>query len=605
MSMRSRWARQMDLANEPSLRRKQARGARESKLANAGGALSQGLARVGVFWSAERLALPAAPFRGTGARVASAEWTRALARYGDIFAPIAGIEHCRDQFSGMPMHAYGAERSVAHIFPQSDIPGRFRDHCYDVLHTPMDLDLNQSSYVRSRLSGRIFPVTCAQMAISYSFQLQLRLVKLLSAQIYACDAIVCSTETSRRAMEKRLLDSAEGHSRAWERPAPPLPRLAQIPWGVDAQFVTPRDQATARRDLGLPPDRPILLCVGRVRIEDKMDWTPVLLAFERVSRTVKQSPILVLAGATFSEYGQQLLAQVAQLGLHDDIRTFFNLPSACLPSLYAACDVFVSPVDSPSESFGLTIVEAMACGRPVVASDWDGYKELIVHGETGFKVRTDWADCLGELNELAPALAWEQEHLHVGQSVSVDVGQMAGYLTQLLENRELREEMGRRGRARVEALYDWPVVIAQWEALWEELAAIARTIERKEQDRLDYLQPNYFQHFSHYASRIIDDATPVQLTPRGKEVLAGKAPFFLHPWAQGFLHPRYMHAVLATLKPFGWIGASLVVGDLVEGLRKAHGLSRDQALMHTMWLAKYDLLSLGEEEPSDDFSSGH
>ena len=70
----------------------------------------------------------------------------------------------------------------------------------------------------------------------------------------------------------------------------------------------------------------------------------------------------------------------------------------------------------------------MACGRPVVASDWDGYKELIVHGETGFKVRTDWADCLGELNQLAPVLYGDQEHLHVGQSVSVDMRQMVGYL---------------------------------------------------------------------------------------------------------------------------------------------------------------------------------
>src|SRR5205823_4934641 len=143
------------------------------------------------------------------------------------------------------------------------------------------------------------------------------------------------------------------------------------------------------------------------------------------------------------------------------------------------------------------------------ASDWDGYKELIVHDETGFKVRTDWVDCFGELDQAAPLLSTDQQHLHVGQSVSIDVGHMAGYLRLLLKNRELREEMGRRGRARVEALYDWPVVIAQWEALWAELAAVARSLEGKPSNRLDYLQPHYFEHFSHYASRIIDDATPV------------------------------------------------------------------------------------------------
>src|SRR5438045_1160308 len=52
----------------------------------------------------------------------------------------------------------------------------------------------------------------------------------------------------------------------------------------------------------------------------------------------------------------------------------------------------------------------MACGRPVVASDWDGYRELIGHGETGFKVRTEWADCLGGLDELAPTLGWDPQY---------------------------------------------------------------------------------------------------------------------------------------------------------------------------------------------------
>ena len=97
---------------------------------------------------------------------------------------------------------------------------------------------------------------------------------------------------------------------------------------------------------------------------------------------------LVLAGGADSEYSEQVVAHAAQLGLGSDLRTFFNLPPACLPSLYAASDVFVSPADSPSESFGLTIVEAMACGRPVVASDWDGYKDTVRHGEDGFRIPT-------------------------------------------------------------------------------------------------------------------------------------------------------------------------------------------------------------------------
>jgi glycosyltransferase involved in cell wall biosynthesis len=560
------------------------------------------LARAGVFWSAEGVTGPTESFYGSGRIVAAATWTQALARHGtipsiDIFTPLHGMEACRQQFAGAPAHVYGGENARARLIAESDLPRQFQAARYDVLHAPLGLDLTQGSYLRSRFSRQIFPVTCPQYGISYSFDLHSYFIRLLTAQIYPCDSIVCLTSSSREAMRRKLEDVAERYSRAWDRPTPPLPRLDQIPWGVDTELFAPRDQAIARRELNLPPDRPIILCLGRVRIEDKMDWTPLLLAFERVSRTVQDRPLLVLAGACLSEYGDQLVAQAGQMGLRDSVRTFFNLPPASLPSLYAACDVFVSPTDSPSESFGLTIVEAMACGCPVVASDWDGYRELIVHGETGFRVRTDWTDCLGELDAMAPFLAWEQQHLHVGQSVSVDVGQMAGCITQLLQNPGRREAMGRRGRQRVEALYDWPVVIRQWEALWTELSAIARSIDQPQPDRLEYLQPHYFQHFSHYASRIINDETPVQLTERGKTQLAGRGGFFLHPRSRGFLHPQYLQAGLTALKPAGWLGASLPVGKVLESMTRLHGLSRDRALVHLMWLAKYDLIAFGEGEP--------
>jgi D-inositol-3-phosphate glycosyltransferase len=557
------------------------------------------LTRAGIFWSAEGSPGATDAFYGSGKYVAAASWAQALARHGshcrvDIFAPLTSLERCHQHFQGLPAAAYGTETAVARLLPESQLPGQLQAQPYDLLHDATGLDLTRGSYLRARFSHRVFPLTCSQYGISYSFDLHATFIKLLTAQIYPCDAIVCSTGSSRQAMEQRLSEIAERYSRAWDRPAPLLPRLEQIPWGVDTERFAPRDSGTARREFDLPPDRPILLCMGRVRIQDKMDCTPLLLAFAEVSRRVKPRPLLVLAGGVDPGYGEQVRAHAAHLGIGDDVRTFFNLPSACLPALYAAGDVFVSPVDTPSESFGLTIIEAMACGRPVVASDWDGYKELIVHGETGFKVRTDWADCLGELDAMAPALAWDQQHLHVGQSVSVNVGQLAGYLTQLVENRELREAMGRRGRARVAALYDWPVVIQQWEALWAELAALANSLERQQEDRLDYLQPRYFEHFGHYASRIIDDDTPVRLTERGKEQLAGRGPFFLHAWNRGFLQPQHLQAALAALKPSGWLGTSLPVGKVVEALEKRHGLTRDRSVMHLMWLAKYDLIALEE-----------
>src|SRR5206468_3789402 len=53
-----------------------------------------------------------------------------------------------------------------------------------------------------------------------------------------------------------------------------------------------------------------------------------------------------------------------------------------------AADVFTSLSDNIQETFGLVILEALASGLPVVASDWDGYRDLVVHDQTGYLVST-------------------------------------------------------------------------------------------------------------------------------------------------------------------------------------------------------------------------
>lgn len=56
--------------------------------------------------------------------------------------------------------------------------------------------------------------------------------------------------------------------------------------------------------------------------------------------------------------------------------------------LYRSSDVYFSPSDTVQESFGMSLTEAMACGLPLIVSDWNGYKDVLIHGITGFKVPT-------------------------------------------------------------------------------------------------------------------------------------------------------------------------------------------------------------------------
>ena len=95
-----------------------------------------------------------------------------------------------------------------------------------------------------------------------------------------------------------------------------------------------------------------------------------------------------------------------------------------LPELYARADICVVPSIWP-EPFGITALEAMAAGRPVVASRTGGLAQSVVHGETGLHFEN--GDILG----------------------------LAGALERLLDDPELRRRMGQAGRSRAEKVFHW------------------------------------------------------------------------------------------------------------------------------------------------------
>jgi glycosyltransferase involved in cell wall biosynthesis len=119
--------------------------------------------------------------------------------------------------------------------------------------------------------------------------------------------------------------------------------------------------------------------------------------------------------------------------------------------LYSHADVFCCP--SIYEPFGIINIEAMACETAVVASAVGGIKEVVVHGDTGLLVPLEQQD-------VAPFEPVDPDKF---------ARDLADGINKLTGNEELRNEMAKKGRKRVEDHFDWVAIAKQVEELYKSL----------------------------------------------------------------------------------------------------------------------------------------
>jgi glycosyltransferase involved in cell wall biosynthesis len=227
-----------------------------------------------------------------------------------------------------------------------------------------------------------------------------------------CDRVICISEAVRQCLVHAQVSSG---------------KLVVIPDFVDCAHFDPAAVVAERHD-----ERPTILSIGRLTREK--GHRVLLEAMARVVQAVPSARLRVCGIGEeearlkkFAEAGG-ISSQVAFVGFVPDPRTEL-----------ASADVFAMP--SLSEGLGVAVLEAMAMGVPVVATDAGGLPEAVAHGESGLVVPAGHAEALAEA------------------------------LVSLLRDPARRREMGRRGRERVLAYYDKPKVVDRIVALYQEVLA--------------------------------------------------------------------------------------------------------------------------------------
>lgn len=203
-----------------------------------------------------------------------------------------------------------------------------------------------------------------------------------------------------------------------------------IPNGIDyARFADPALRPPEPFDDG----RPTVLFVGR--LERRKGLRYLLEAFARVQAACPEARLL-LVGAFGKAEKAPYVAQAWALRLRQ-VRFIGYVPDAELPRYYRAATVFCAP-SIGMESFGIVLLEAMAAGVPVVATDIPGYNEVVEDGVQGFLVPPEDPEALAEA------------------------------LLRLLRDPALRARMSAAGRQRARQ-YDWDEIARRVVEFYEEV----------------------------------------------------------------------------------------------------------------------------------------
>jgi phosphatidyl-myo-inositol dimannoside synthase len=212
-------------------------------------------------------------------------------------------------------------------------------------------------------------------------------------------------------------------------------RMRVLPWALDPQFEALAPLAAKSAAPANFPAGRVVLTVGRWRADERYKGMDTLIT--ALPRLLPRWPELQLAAVGDGDDRAWLEDLAEETGVERHVHFLSGLSYEELAACYGHCEMFALP--SKGEGFGLVYLEAMACGKPVIGGAHGGAPEVIDDGKTGYLVPH------GDAVQLAAAIAT------------------------LLADPALEQEMGRRGKQRVENEFRFSVFAKSFRKILREL----------------------------------------------------------------------------------------------------------------------------------------
>lgn len=250
-----------------------------------------------------------------------------------------------------------------------------------------------------------------------------------------------------------------------------------IPHPLENAWFNP-PPVTRNNRVNIPSGKIVIGFLGSLTPMHKMDIMPLLMLLKRLLRH-RPDYHLIIAGADTINYASFLwdtihelkLNATNDLGLREHVTLLTDLSEDEVHAFYRCIDIFVSLVDNPQESYGLTPLQAMAYEKPVVLSRSTGYKDLIKDGKNGFLVDTYVANYNRKTEAVLHLFNSIESHYLNGQSTAVDLCHAEKIVNYLADRPNVRKRIGESAQQRAWHLASVEQISANYKTLWRQISA--------------------------------------------------------------------------------------------------------------------------------------
>jgi len=231
-----------------------------------------------------------------------------------------------------------------------------------------------------------------------------------------CDFITCVSNV----VERKVKQFGRGNQ-----------NIRVIPNGVDINRFSPEAKSEIRAQLGLK-DKEIIITVSRLEVKNGIEYL-IRAAKDVIARRLNAVFLIIGEG----ELRNSLVQLAKSLGVEKNVIFYGSVPHDQVAKFLTVADIFVRP--SITEGFGISFVEAMACGLPVIASEAVGQMNIFEDGREGLVAKTANSEDL------------------------------SNRILTLLKNESLRQDMGIAARELAVQRYDWDMIASDFESIYRDL----------------------------------------------------------------------------------------------------------------------------------------